>query len=1315
MADVKKDKKEKKEKKDKGEKKVKKDKADEEPLVKKENVEANEKGEKKVKKDKSEKKEKKEKKAKEKAAAEQADVDKDAFEDLFADDPPVKPEDAEAETAAAAAEGAGADLSALVAALKDEDMGPEDAAELESKPVREYTLPDESGLDSALEFSGFKEASKADDETAAFWDAFTITEDDMRASSTKSSSTPASSSTARAYPSAIHSATSESGVVEVPPHRMSNFKKKMARLQKVTNATIALSEGGVRITGTPAARETAEKLARLIVEQHLDGQDQLADVTRLAIPPLWWDHTEGLSQVKAVEHIEQTHPNVLLLLEQSSEKAGKYKARQVVQARTTDSKWAAASVVEVGTTKGIRINWCDGGAEEDVYASSVQPAQQVLIYGASLRDRVHAELAVMVSAERLARGISLKLLASREGPHFGFGLDARELPFWRDTTRNRLRDKKVLSRVAKAAGVSHMELVSQPDKDGWTIHSVIVAGTMEQRWLASTLVAEASAHFEWTANDVPASLAGECAVVRVPRYLTWKITGGHDEPYLEEKMNKLDCFVLSLGLKKGERSWKEFDAMQETRLQQTRHGDYNLCAIFGPVNRRLRCQVELLATMESWAEGLYEKPEGADEDLSHSGIGVDKVWLEGYLDQGAWNSIGGENCELLRLVSHCEVTSVRNVVFIGGLLPDRRRCREYLRWITTTRFSKTDARPIVEGLYERNDCTSALVPKTLFDDTTTLATLNHKLETLGKESHTIIFFDDWEDSYRRRVVMAGKVLATKGQKVKSKLGAAVKAIADELEGPGAEDAAYYHSWNAWNEDDSSQQVTKSGVPLPATPAPGQAGRIALPMTPGGAAPPPMTPAGPGVRPPATPAAGVPPPATPAGPGRGVPPPATPAGPGRSVPLPSTPAGPGMMPALPATPAGPGLRGIAPPATPAGPAPGVAYPATPVGPMGGRPLPLTPAGPGAFASPATPANFGPHGGAMPQTPAGFGGAMPATPGVGYGPHGGAVPSTPANFGPHGNMLPATPASIRVALPATPGLPGGMLQAPLPQTPGLPGLRPPQTPSGARPPSSAAVRPPQTPAGGPGQGAAVKPPQTPFLTSPQTPGIRGQAPPAAARVAPPATPANLGVGAAATPFGTTISPQTPGIRPPGAGVAQPATPANLGIAAAMTPANLGPAAASTPGIKTVRAPATPAGLGQPPSVGLGQPASVQLAAVTQGEEAEQTEQTEPEEACSSEPPEKKRRKAVWQPDLVVEIFVEDEATGVRSTENRSYARCLSWRSLPGALLTETNDVEEDDYVMPVLPSTSTPSKKRLSADIANAAPLTPPRRASALKKR
>jgi len=813
----------------------------------------------------------------------------------------------------------------------------------------------------------------------------------------------------------------------------------------------------------------------------------------------------------------------------------------VVEADNGKGEWYTGTVLGPvwGGPGRLRILWSADGSVSEVYQNQIRKAKKVALFG-PIENRLKAELQLLHEIEESgAQGLSIAH-ASQRAPPRTLGIEAPlEARIGRRTHSMMANHEEGGHMVAllAATGCKHVIFSKQPREPRFDKHEfrTLLAGTQEQRWLAGNILQFSALARDLAKNEPvpsvppPPHLLGELVTVNVPSDLMGAVIGPKGIK-LRELQIEFGCIIIPYRTFKGEgkREASEEDDLLEMMFQHVRHGANQEVVIFGPVRSRYAAKLRLLKMIETKYNGYFQKPEGDDpaEVDPSVGMGVDKIWLSTDFEPDA----GNERGKILGAATRCSVEAAGKLVFISGVKTERRRCKEYLRWVVAWSSMKRNKKylPHVEHAAFRKDVLLLDVqPMKIWGD----KWVRDQMWKMSERRKVWAFFDDWVPPATgeeggiiddRRMVIASAEIERHG--VESEFAAELRResrqIVKDLEEWVRDGGKSW--WQRQQEKKEKELKSKpvepepvsdlpplsspnafaGNLPTPATPA--MPLGMALPQTPAGNIPMPATPMpGAGIRPPATPApgGGVPPPATPGMPAFGVRPPATPMF-GAGVAPPATPMhGAGVRP-----PATPGAGGVAPPATPMVGA-GIRPPATPA--LGGVAPPATP-GVGGVAPPGTPMVGGV---APPATPM-LGAAVrpPATPAVG----GAAPPATPMHGA--GIQPPATPGAGGLAPPATPGSPGFL--AP-PATPGG-GFAPPGTPGGFGPHGSSA---PCTPALG---GRMLPPPSTPggfgphALAAPSTPAPGGG-------MAPPQTPGGFGPHALAAPS-TPMPTCGQGLRPP-----------------------------------------------------------------------------------------------------------------------------------------------------------------------------------------
>jgi len=959
-------------------------------------------------------------------------------------------------------------------------------------------------------------------------------------------------------------------VIDVPPGLgAQELERKQEVIEVICDgATLDLQASFLYIRGSQAARRRAQRYVTAVCERSADliardidssssnssaypgtAIDFGSDVSIVPAPIAFTGKWREGDMEKTLEEL-----GVLVVLcdgKASAQGAGMFSVRlaqtligQVVEARYKDNWWIGSVLGANREVRGsLRIQWAFDGSVSDLDQNDIRATSRIAIFG-SAEKRLEAELLLLTALETQFQGIVLAHLATRS-PSRGLGLEAppdvrmskrtREATFVTEQEMQGADDWRVkhlqqgnqLKSLLHVSGCTAMHFFEQTCQEKtWPLRNMrcALAGTHEQRWLASNIVQFMSMVYDRGRSDPlpdvppPPPLAGEYLCVRVPNDCMASVQGrgGMNCRNIEEE---LGCLLIVYRERPSSRrealEADEVEDYTELMFKDVRCGPMQEIIIFGSARARHAAHIRLLSIIERQYCGFHRKPKGGEpKEIDEStGLGIDKVWLQSDLEPDATNRYA----KMLGAAAGCAADSAGHMVFISGDRRERQRCREYLRWVVewagTGQTQETQRLPRVEHAGSRKDVLLVdPVPRKIW----TNVGLKDEMLKLSESGRVLAFFDDWvsasvtvvgDDSANdaRRMVLVGIEIERQGvsSDFAAKLLSDFRHLIAELEEPADLPAA--------NSPEKADDDMPVDMPLPATPAlpsmlampatPARSGGcVPLPATPGGfnaGLRPPATPSGfGGVRPPATPGAfggSVQPPATPGGFNAGIRPPATPGGPSGNVPPPATPGGCGGGVRPPATPAGPGgfSGGIAPPATPgafgggrvpppgtpapAGFGPGIAPPATP-GATGGpvRP-PSTPGAPGHLAMPQTPAG-GARQPATPSRPLDIGISPPATPG-GFGPHGSAMPNTPAP-GLAGLAPPATPGGFGPhghASPCTPGAPcSGSL--PPPVTPGAPAraLAPPATPVSFGP--SAGLAAPCTPAL-PGGLGNVPPPATP----------------------------------------------------------------------------------------------------------------------------------------------------------------------------------------------------------------------------------------------
>eukprot|EP00931_Biecheleriopsis_adriatica_P054918 TRINITY_DN3236_c0_g1_i3.p1 TRINITY_DN3236_c0_g1~~TRINITY_DN3236_c0_g1_i3.p1 ORF type:complete len:1271 (+),score=318.17 TRINITY_DN3236_c0_g1_i3:51-3863(+) len=942
-----------------------------------------------------------------------------------------------------------------------------------------------------------------------------------------------------------------SEILQVPSHMHAELSKKISRLARASPGTrLILKADTLHITGPAECRLRASQYAEAVMNKHV-APGSITDTSVFLVLPDWAESWSGQADL-------EEELNVVVILEQLEGRTAV--AKDMLAGYKWSDRWQPVKVL--GRTPGgmVRAAWCYDGekvSEEGIPPEDLQCAVRVAVCGRP-RDRAVAVARILSEADQYAVGVMdsqvFALMNSRSDPISGDGceagpggdgLEAVELNCNARTVQTIRRREETSGWIKKVQQVSKCAAFHFFQRPKWAQSQdyrgqfcALVVGKRHERWLAREIMKLLLMHTEAGANRAPIAvspaLASDCELLRVPKTAMGAILGKFQSNIMQLMKDTGTIIIKTHEASTAESERPDEEEVEDflANMHKVQSQEYAEFAIFGPDRSRWAAAAGLLACVERTIPDYLQ--EEVDEQKL---LGLDRIRFEADFEEDTSST----RADLLAGACGCHVTARGKVLMLVGTAAERRRGREYARFLAGKQSGKD---PHVDRIDQRKDIKRIKVE----GEAAKSRWLKEELRKLCEETKTCAFFDDWRgpgSSKERRLVLAGRSIEA-GDPVAAELVGKtedlVKRAVDWIHGRYKPVTSSWWSetstpwwkkkennwWDQSKESDSSAKppgtpaTSSSNMPPPATPA----GRVPPPSTPGGFAgstAPPMTPGiSSNIRPPSTPgvSSGIAPPATPAGPGN-IPPPATPGlfgphgsaaphtpAPGGSVPPPATPmvsaaATPGRSVPPPATPmvsaaATPG-RSVPPPATPmvsaaATPGRSVPPPATPMVSAattpGRLPPPATPmvsaaTTPGRLPPPpATPANFGPHGSAAPATPAAPGGRAPATP-ASFGPHGSAAPSTPAP----NKRVDESPQNRRhVPPPQTPGAVGWSASAGTPA-----GLPPPQTPaafagnSGANARTPAGLSAPQTPAallGGSSSSSANA--RTPAgLTAPQTP--------------------------------------------------------------------------------------------------------------------------------------------------------------------------------------------------------------------------------------
>jgi len=169
-----------------------------------------------------------------------------------------------------------------------------------------------------------------------------------------------------------------------------------------------------------------------------------------------------------------------------------------------------------------------------------------------------------------------------------------------------------------------------------------------------------------------------------------------------------------------------------------RSKDYERLAIFGSIRGRRGAELKVLSAVETKVPGFYSsiKPEVLDRDLHQDETGTwgsDTMTFQDDELSYALGKQGGTRKKLERS-SGAIVQYVGHVAIFSGTKPQRRRAKEYMKWL----FDQLEGPVYVDGWEDRDDVTVVEVPS----DCIGYVTGNRRaaLGAMEEEWGTLMFF-----------------------------------------------------------------------------------------------------------------------------------------------------------------------------------------------------------------------------------------------------------------------------------------------------------------------------------------------------------------------------------------------------------------------------------------------------------------------------------------------------------------------------------------------------------------------------------------------
>eukprot|EP00434_Breviolum_minutum_P031545 symbB.v1.2.027892.t1/scaffold2895.1/size67727/4 len=215
---------------------------------------------------------------------------------------------------------------------------------------------------------------------------------------------------------------------------------------------------------------------------------------------------------------------------------------------------------------------------------------------------------------------------------------------------------------------------------------------------------------------------GDLTMLRVPQEAVGFVTGraGNFLRTIEEEWGTLMFFV-------------------EVESSRSRSKEYEKLAIFGDVKARRGAELKVLSAVETKVPGYYEKmkdeviPRDKGCDYGDGTWGTDTMQFQDDELSYALGKQGGTRKKIERS-SGAIVQYVGQNALFSGLKADRRRAKEYMKWL----FDQLEGPVYVDGWEDRDDITVVDVPQ----DCIGYATGNRRAALGGIEEEwgTLMFF-----------------------------------------------------------------------------------------------------------------------------------------------------------------------------------------------------------------------------------------------------------------------------------------------------------------------------------------------------------------------------------------------------------------------------------------------------------------------------------------------------------------------------------------------------------------------------------------------